>query len=189
MKISCILIEKGPVYPKIILDRLESGFFDEIITIINCPSVYHRYLYAKKAKNEIIYVQDSDCLVNYQNLFKRYDGLITNTMTLPFQRQYETMGCTLVGWGCYFPKNMIDAFDKYISVYGEDEHLFREADRIFTYLNKPFDTVIQPHENLFQDDQDRMSSPKNIEFHFASAREALRKCSLLQLSPSQYPTI
>lgn len=176
--ISCILITKEKEYPKIILDRLTLGFFDEIIIKSESPSVYQRYLLAKEARNSIIYVQDDDCLVNYQSLFKKYDGRITNTITLPFQKRYEDMGCTLVGWGCFFPKDMIRAFDKYIEKYGEDAHLLREADRIFTYLNKPFNTIIQPHEDLFQND-DRMSSPQNVEFHFKSANEALRKCSLI----------
>jgi hypothetical protein len=140
--------------------------------------VYKRYELAKQVKNDIIYVQDDDCLVNYQNLFKHYDGRITNTMTLPFKQKYDDMGCTLVGWGAYFPKSMLSVFDKYIEKYGMDEHLYREADRIFTYLNKPFNTIIQPHEDLFQDGN-RMSSPANVEFHFQSANEALRKCSLL----------
>jgi hypothetical protein len=99
-------------------------------------------------------------------------------MTLPFQQKYESTGCTLVGWGAYFSRDKISVFDKYIERYGMDDHLYREADRIFTYLNKPFNTIIQPHEDLFQNEE-RMSSPNNIEFHFASATEALRKCSLL----------
>lgn len=176
--VTCVLITKEKEYPKIIMERLDLGFFNEILVTRESPSVYQRYLMASQAKNNIIYVQDDDCLVNYQSLFKKYDGRITNTMTLPFQKRYEEMGCTLVGWGCFFPKQMITVFDKYIAAYGKDEHLLREADRIFTCLNKPFNTIIQPHEDLFQDNN-RMSSPDNVEFHFNSANEALRKCKLL----------
>lgn len=104
-------------------------------------------------------------------------------MPKEFKEKYDAMGCTLVGWGCFFPKSMLNVFDKYKRAYnpphGEDPHLLREADRIFTYLNKPFNTIIMPHEDLFQNEDDRMSSPKNVEFHFQSANEALRKCSLL----------
>jgi hypothetical protein len=177
-KISAILIHHGKEYPKLVWERLTLGFFDEIIVENECPHIYRRYELARKAANEIIYVQDSDCLVNYQVLFSKYDGRITNTMTLPFQQKYESTGCTLVGWGAYFSRDKISVFDKYIERYGMDDHLYREADRIFTYLNKPFNTIIQPHEDLFQNEE-RMSSPNNIEFHFASATEALRKCSLL----------
>ena len=177
-KITACLITRLPEYPKIVLERLTLGFFDEILICTESPSVYKRYELAAQAKNEIIFVCDDDVLVNYQVLFKHYNGRITNTMTLPFLQKYEEMGCTLVGWGCYFPKSMLNVFDKYIAAYGMDAHLYREADRIFTYLNKPFNTIIQPHEDLFQD-ENRMSSPENREFHFQSANEALRKCSLL----------
>lgn len=174
-KISCVLITKKAAYPEIILERLDLGFFDEIMIVIECPSVANRYLAAEEAKNDIIYVQDDDCLVNFQQLFKRYDGRLTNTMTKPFQQQYEPLGCTLVGWGCYFDKSMLNVFDKYTAKYGVDEHLLREADRIFTYLNKPFNTVIMPHEDLFQD-VERMSADPN---HFVSAAQALEKLKTL----------
>lgn len=177
-KISACLITKKTEYPQIILERLTLGFFDEILICTESPSVYKRYELAAQAKNEIIFVQDDDCMVNYQQLFKKYDGRITNTITLPFKQRYDDMGCTLVGWGCFFPKSMLSVFDKYIARYGMDEHLYREADRIFTCLNKPFNTLIQPHEDLFQNEE-RMSSPDNVEFHFKSANEALEKCKAL----------
>lgn len=171
-KISCILITRQVEYPEIILERLDlNDFFDEIIVMAESASVYNRYLAARAAKNQLVYTQDDDCMVNHQVLFKSYNGQITNAMTLQFQQKYESMGCTLVGWGCYFPKSMLDVFDKYIAKYGVDKHLLREADRIFTYLNKPFNTVIMPHEDLYQS-PDRMSFDPN---HFKSADEALEK--------------
>lgn len=177
MKISCVLITREKTYPSIIWERLTLGFFDEIIVETKCKSIYTRYELAKKAANKIIYVQDDDCLVNYQSLFKRYNGRITNTMTLPFMPRYEEMGCTLVGWGCYFPKTMLGVFNKYIAKYGKDAQLLREADRIFTYLNKPFNTVIMPHEDLPRASQD--AAMWKEQEHFPSAAEAIRKCSLL----------
>lgn len=174
-KITAVLIERSQEYPEIILERIDLDFFDEILVVCESPSVYHRYLAAKKAKNDIIYVQDSDCMVNYQVLYGKYDGRLTNTMTLPFQKAYEPLGCTLVGWGCYFPKTMLNVFDKYIAKYGVDDHLLREADRIFTYLNQPFNTVIMPHEDLFQT-PGRMSHDPN---HFILAHEALEKARTL----------
>lgn len=179
MKISCVLITKYSEYPKIVLERLTLGFFDEILIKTESPSVYQRYLLAKEAKNDIIYFQDDDCLLNYQNLYKHYNGQLTNAMPLNFKQKYDEIGCTLVGWGCYINKSMLSVFDKYIEKYGEnDPHLLREADRIFTCFNKPHNTIIMPHEDLFQDG-DRMSSPDKLEFHFKSANEALRKCNLL----------
>ena len=182
MKITACLITKEKEYPKIIMDRLNLGFFDEILIKTESPSVYQRYLLAKEAKNDIIYVQDDDCLVNYQILWKCYDGCrLTNTMTLPFQKKYEPLGCTLVGWGCYFNKSYLKVFDKYIAKYGVDDHLLREADRIFTYLNRPFNTIIQPHEDLFQNQQRMSTNPDGsiIQSHFTSRDEALEKCKLI----------
>lgn len=174
--VTAILITREVEYPSIVLERLTcTDFFKDIIIVAECQSVYHRYLAAAKAKNDIIYVQDDDCLVNYQVLFSKYNGQITNTMTLPFQEKYKDAGCTLVGWGCYFPKKMLSVFDKYIAKYGIDQHLLREADRIFTCLGQPWNTVIQPHEDLNQT-EDRMGFEKD---HYKSMNEALEKVKVL----------
>jgi len=168
--ISCVLITKEKVYPQNVLDRLETGFFDEIIIKTESASVYQRYLTAKEAKSDIIYVQDDDCFLNYQDLFKKYNGKITNGMTQQHQDYYLPLNCTLVGWGCFFPKSMLDVFDKYIKIYGEDAHLLREADRIFTYLNQPFNSIVMRHEDLPQ--IDRMSLEPD---HYNSLHEVLKK--------------
>jgi len=176
-KISCVLITREPVYPEIILERLDIGFFDEILIVPECPSVYKRYEAAKKAANDIIYVQDDDCMVNYQVLFSKYNGQITNTMTKPFLEKYKDSGCTLVGWGTFFPKSMLSCFERYIEQYGIDEHLLRESDRVFTYLNQPWNTQIMPHEDLRQaNDPDRMGYQLD---HYKSMNEALEKCKAL----------
>lgn len=175
-KISCILITKKSVYPEIILERLTcTDFFDEIIIVNESSAVYNRYLAAKKAKNELIFVMDDDCMVNYQELFKHYNGQITNAIPKDFQKKYEGLGCTLVGWGAYFPKTMLGVFDKYIERYGVDNHLLREADRIFTFLNQPFNQVDLRHEDLFQDDTRMGYQPD----HYKSMHEALEKCKAL----------
>lgn len=177
-KISCVLITQQAEYPEIIMQRLDLGLFDEIIVVAESGSVYNRYIAAKQAKNDIIYVQDDDCMVNYAVLFNHYNGHITNTMTLPFQEKYQDMGCTLVGWGCYFPKHMLEVFDRYIVKYGADDpHLLREADRIFTAMNKPWNTVIMPHEDLFQT-PDRMGYQPN---HYTSAAVAIEKVRAISL--------
>lgn len=170
-RITAVLITKADKYPKIIEERLDTGFFDEIIIVPRCESVYHRYLAAEQASNEIIYVQDDDCMVNYQELFKHYNSQITNAMPKDFIEKYKDTGCTLVGWGCYFPKAMLASFSKYLTRYNIDKHLLREADRIFTALNQPFNTVIMPHEDLPQTG-DRMGYQPD---HYTSMAEALEK--------------
>ena len=71
-KISCIIITREPELNPLVLERVDLDFFDEILIVNDCPTVYHRYLAAAKAKNDIIYVQDDDCLVNYQIKKKKY---------------------------------------------------------------------------------------------------------------------
>lgn len=175
--VTAVLITREVEYPNIILERLTcTDFFKDIIIVTECPSVYHRYLAAAKAETEHVFVIDDDALVNFQVLWSKYDKeRITNTMTLPFQEKYKDAGCTLVGWGCYFPKKMLSVFDKYIAKYGIDQHLLREADRIFTHLNQPWNTVIQPHEDLNQT-QDRMGYQPE---HYISMNEALEKARSL----------
>lgn len=175
-KISCILITKLSEYPTLVLERLDLDFFDEILIVPNCPSVYHRYKAAAVAKNEIIYVQDDDAMVNYQELFKHYNGQITTAMPLDFQKKYEGSGTVLIGWGAFFPKSMLGVFDDYIQKYGADDpHLLREADRIFTNRNQPWNIVTMPHEDLPQT-PDRMGYQKE---HYTSAAEALAKVAAL----------
>jgi hypothetical protein len=179
-KISAVHIHKEEEpYPEIIMERLQAtpDFFSEILVVSKCPSIYHRYLAAKTAKSDICYVQDSDCMVNHQVLFKSYNGQITNAMPIEFQEKYKGFGCTLIGFGTYFPKSSLSCFDKYIAKYGVDQHLLREADRIFTFLNQPWNTVTMPHENLPSAmTLDKMGYQEN---HYKSMEEALEKCRSL----------
>lgn len=174
-KITAVLITRGIDYPPRVWERLDLGFFDEILTHPYCPNIYQRYALARRARNEIIYVQDDDCMVNYQVLFSRYNGQLTNAMTPGFASWYKEKDCTLVGWGCFFPRAAIGVFDRYLLKYGEkDPHLLREADRIFTFFNRPFNTVIMPHEDLLH--ETRMYEEPG---HFPSMDEALAKCETL----------
>ena len=175
--VTAVLITREKEYPEIVLERLTcTEFFKDIIIVTECESVYHRYLAAAKAETEHIFVLDDDALVNFHVLWKSYDkARITNAMTKPFIEKYKDTGCTLVGWGCFFPRKMLTCFNQYIDKYGVDAHLLREADRIFTYLNQPFNTVIQPHEDLNQT-PDRMGYQPD---HYTSMSEALEKCKPL----------
>lgn len=166
MGITGVFITRYKEYPK----EIDLSFFDEVIIKTESPNVYTRYLEAKKAKNDIIYVQDDDCIVDYRKLLNFYNGKITNVMTPHHLKYYEKSGITLVGWGCFFPKEMLNCFDKYISVYGEDSHLMREADRIFTYLNQPHNPILMPHQDINQ--VDRMSHQSD---HYTSLWEAHAK--------------
>lgn len=162
-EVTAVLITKEAEYPKeIVLDG-----FGEVIIKTNSPSVYERYLQAAKAKNDIIYVQDDDCVVDYRKLFRYYDGRLTNAMAgrVGFYNKISGGRVTLVGWGAFFPKAMLGAFDMYIKKYGVDPLLLMQADRVFSWLKYPHNTVrmdVKLLETTFS--SDRMhSNPKHYE--------------------------
>jgi hypothetical protein len=168
--VTAVLITTKDEYPK----EISIDGFGEVLIKTNSPSVFERYLLAEKATNDIIYVQDDDCIVDYKALWRYYDGRLTNTMTPHHYSAYSSTGATLVGWGCFFPKAMLKEFHRYIDRYGQDFHLFREADRIFTVLNQPHNTIIAPHQDLPQ--VGRMSHEA---LHYEWAREAIEKTRVL----------
>ncbi len=145
MKATAVLITKEREYPKEILDALPK--FDEVIIETECPSVLRRYELTLKAKNDLIYVQDDDCITDVPELFKHYNGQITNALTQHHANWYTGSGMTLVGWGAFFPKAMVN-FDPYIDRFGIDDLLLREADRVFSYLNQPHNSVVMDIINL-----------------------------------------
>jgi hypothetical protein len=166
MKITGVFITKEKEYPK----EIDTSGFDEVIIKTESQHVYQRYLSAAEAKNDIIYVQDDDCILDWRELLKHYDGRLTNGITAHHKAAYEGTGITLVGWGCFFPKVMLGVFPQYIDRWGVDPMLLREADRVFTYLNQPHNTIIMPHEDIRQ--VERMSHEP---LHYAYQRQVLRK--------------
>lgn len=101
---------------------------------------YMRYELAKQSRNEIIYTQDDDSIVHdVDKIFAQFsgDGIVSGaneSLLNAWEKEYKPNRMTLVGWGGFFGKRWIKVFDKYISKYGEDDVLYREADRIFSIL-------------------------------------------------------
>lgn len=133
--------------PLIITDLLRYPFISEIIIRDNskCKNIkcYARFTMAKKAKNDIIYTQDDDCIVH--NIQGIYDKFIEDNTRVSYSgiEGYEekikdnTFGdqqVALLGWGSMFHKSWISVLDRYIEFYGKDDCFIREADRIFTML-------------------------------------------------------
>jgi hypothetical protein len=171
--VTAVLITRHAEYPK----EINLDGFGEVLIRTESPSVFERYLLADKAKCDVIYFQDDDCIVDYKSLYSLYDGRLTNYMTEHHQSVYKSKGATLVGWGCFFPKTMLASFSKYIDKYGVDAHLLREADRIFTVLNQPFNTIIGTHQDLTSaSDGSRMWQESN---HWTSMDEAIAKTKTL----------
>ena len=139
MKVSAVLIKYQRLDElKKICDHLETfDFIDEILIHDNTEDnlkLYGRYVTALKARNDTIYVQDDDCIVDVEKLFSHYDGTrLVNGMKAESINYYRGRD-SLVGWGAFFDKAWIKVLDKYIDEYGEDDIFIRECDRIFTSL-------------------------------------------------------
>jgi len=174
--VTAVLITKHAEYPKEII--LEG--FGEVIIKTNSTSVYERYAAAKNAKNDIIYVQDDDLITSYKELFTHYNGHLTNAMRgrKEFYEKISGGRITLVGFGAFFPKKLIDVFDLYEKKYGRDFHFYREADRIFTWLNYPHNTFTLPSADIKQPEsgEERMSADPR---HFEYVDEVMKKLNTI----------
>jgi hypothetical protein len=173
VNVSCILITKEKEYPQEVLRSLP---FDDVIIERECPSVYRRYELALQAKHTVIYVQDDDCVIDVHRLLRSYDGRLTNAITEHHLNAYFGTGMTLVGFGTMFPKSMID-FSPYIERYGVDPLLLSQADRVFTYLNQPHNSIVMPIRNLpTAIAPDRMSTQGD---HWVNLQLIQRRCAAL----------
>jgi hypothetical protein len=176
MKITAVLITKDKQYPQEVLDSL-LGKFDEILIETNCPSILKRYQLALKAKNDVIYVQDDDCIVDVDRLGKKYNGQLTNFISPGHQDSYQGTGITLIGWGALFPKEMLD-FSKYIDKFGIDPLFLSQADRVFTYLNQPHNSIVVDIKHLPRaTDSTRMYTQPD---HWNNLELIKQRCAQLQ---------
>lgn len=172
--------------PLIIADLLRYPFISEIIIRDNskCKNIkcYARYTTAKKAKNDIIYTQDDDCIVhNIQGIYDKFmedPTKIAYSGIEGYENKIETYGeqqLALLGWGSMFHKSWISVLDRYIEFYGKDDCLFREADRIFTLLqNKHHNFVPGGITHLKgKDDLDALCQQSD---HITSKKLAIERC-------------
>ena len=131
--------------PMIVEDLLKYSFISEIIIVDHskCDNLmaYGRFLYSKKAQNQIIYSQDDDCIVhNIQGIYTKFmedKTKVAYSGIEGYEKKIETYGdkqLALLGWGSMFNKDWIGVLDKYEKIDGRDHCFYREADRIFTLL-------------------------------------------------------
>lgn len=139
--ISACLLTKGDREEE--LDRVITyldalNLFDEILIKRDAGErLYGRYVCVDEARNDIVYVQDDDCIVtNVRDIIEAYKkGVVVCGMTAERWPFYENSKTKLVGWGAVFDKNLVD-FSKYLDKFPNDDLFKIEADRVFTYLNK-----------------------------------------------------
>lgn len=172
--------------PQIVQNLLGYPFISEIIIRDNskCKNIkcYARYTSAKRAKNNIIYSQDDDCIVH--NIQGIYDKFMEDSSKLAYSgidgyenkiKTYGNKQLALMGWGSMFSKDWIEVLDRYIKIHGKDECFYREADRIFTLL-------LNQHHNFIsggithlkgKDDKDAMCQQSD---HITSTNLAIERC-------------
>lgn len=134
---------------------------------------YGRYLAAMDARNETIYTQDDDCIIeNVEELFSAYDAhggkVLVNGMKrerMAFYRGQDSM----MGWGGFFERSWIACLEHYVNKYGFDHVFYRETDRIFTSLVrvkrqtmvadvKDFPSAMAGHSLSLQSDHETMKA-------------------------------
>ena len=156
MKVSAILLKYKRLdeLDKIINSlKKQSSIIDEILIFDNrklnlCG--YWRYFGALNAKNDIIYVQDDDVIVNnIPELFKTYVDLknqnneqVVNNITESGAKRYSDYNQTLMGWGSLYPKSSIGILNNYILQYGIDKLFLRDISRIYTGLINKWTNII-----------------------------------------------
>ncbi len=159
---ACLLSYKRPQNMQRIVDSLHCfNFIDEILVwnnnpaeqlalkgskvqVINSPKnqlCYGRFECARRAKNEIIYVQDDDALV--QNIpqllaafLQKESGITYGLLPKHYRdrKRYEHFygQVALLGWGAFFRKPDLAVLDSYLAHCPADFLFRREADQIFS---------------------------------------------------------
>jgi len=153
--------------------------FDEVIVWDNSKrrdvSVYGRFLGAAEARNEVVYVQDDDCLVDSAAVVAEYrPGVVSSNVPMA-RRAFYSDGVTLIGWGAIFDRAIAwDAFGRYWERFAADGFFQRECDRIFTGLSKcrNFEAGLEHLE--YASGSDRMGAEKRHLSDLAEVRGRLR---------------
>lgn len=168
--------------PRIIEEICKVSEINEILVHDNSKgenlACYRRFELAVKARNEIIYTQDDDC-INHDipKLFgnKRTTcGATQGYMDALSKPPYSNTSLGLLGYGSVIHKNDID-FSKYLERYPIDDLFYREADRIFTLLGKR-PIIIPCKIELIDEDIDPMSNQPN---HLPDREEIINRCQKL----------
>jgi hypothetical protein len=137
-KVSAIVVTQGGDDLAPVLGPL-CDFSEIIIWDNSCESdqkVFGRFAALVRARNEVIYVQDDDCVVPTPALLSEYenDKLVCN-LPEAHRKDYVATGISLIGFGAIFHRSLVD-FSPYLSKFPRDDLFLRECDRVFTYLNR-----------------------------------------------------
>lgn len=166
--VSAVLITRGDVALEPILYSMP---FEDLVMwntsimgkSVKAAQMYARYMAAQCCKHNTVYVQDDDCIVDVRQLVREYQyrpNTITCNMPVSKRLEYAAIapGISLVGWGAIFHKECLNVFDNYIAMHPADDLFYREADRVFTYLNKVRNVDVPFRHLPHAHDKSRMGS-------------------------------
>jgi hypothetical protein len=154
-KVTAVLVKwKRPKELEIIYQLLsECVFIDEILVCDNTSSMnygpYGRFVMAARAKNDVIFSQDDDCvvrnpgsLINLFNGQRIVCGMKPDHMRAYEQKKWHDSGGMLIGWeallgwGSVWKREWIGNFLPYIERYSVDDCLMNCGDRMFSVLTR-----------------------------------------------------
>lgn len=189
---ACLINWKRPQnMGKIIESLLRWDFIDEIIIRDNSKGKniinYGRYTSAKCAKNNLIYTQDDDCIVdNLDEIYEqacKYPHHLVHSGTADYERVIPDNrfknGCqmAMAGWGSFFQKDWISVLDQYTDKYGKDFCFYRETDRIFSILLKQFHLFVPGKIIMLEGitgPEALSSQPDHIKYKMLAIKRALK---------------
>lgn len=174
---TAILITKDREYPQEVWRSLP--VFEKVIVETECKHIYRRYMLAMKEArgNTLFYIQDDDCVIDVKFLYSKYNGRPTNAISQHHLNFYKDVGCSLVGFGTFLDKKTID-FSEYLTKYEMDSLFLSQADRVYTYLNRPLNSIVMPIKHMpWATAPDRMSSEPN---HWENLRQILERLHSLK---------
>lgn len=191
--------------PLILPTLLNKPYITEIIIANNTyqnEGVYARFTTSLRAKNQIIYTQDDDCLnPDIDTLFKKYQenpskivfsappyyksSLSNKTLTINHANKpteglttelttgFTTAQCALIGWGSFFKKDKIPVLEEYLKYYPKDEFFLRTADRVFTLLQRDTHIWLETDIKHFKVGEEAMSAAPE---HYKELEEVTKRC-------------
>lgn len=157
-----------------VLEHLKSLGFEDII-VVNEKQMLGRYLATYRAKNEVIYTQDDDVIVeNIPQLIEKYDEdkIICNAKIgrVFWYNQLCEGKIALVGYGSIFNRKLVHNMNRYLEKHPDDSMFEREADRIFTFLN---DKELVIADEFIKDFPSAMDGISNKDGHYESLYKVL----------------
>jgi glycosyltransferase involved in cell wall biosynthesis len=179
---ACLLSFKRPGNIQKIIDSIHDyAFIDEILVWNNNPEInlavtgskvrvinatenkicYGRFLCAKEAKNDTIYFQDDDAIIdNVPELYYLFlkdpscitYGLSKRHFQILDKYIYPETQVSFLGWGSFIKKTWLKVFDDYLQKNGTDYIFLREADKFFTLLLRKKNNAIEGKIQLLEYD-------------------------------------